>query len=439
MALINGNNSNNGNLNGTASNDQIFGFDGDDALSGNSGDDYLDGGNGDDQLGLVFGTSQGEAGNDIFIGGAGDDRLGAGPGNDTAYGGEGNDRIFADFARVRSTGGGDDYVVGGPGSDAMAGGDGFDIAYFDLPRRAYAIEVASFEFPNSNFSFGTNPVEQGVRITTGAGPAAEVDLLIEFEELRFVDGRIVVNPNDVAAQVYRVFEAGLDRAPDPIGFNFWGAQIAAGVPLNAFGNSVVQSPEFQARYGALDNAAFVQQLYQNVLGRPGEAAGVNGWVGALNASATRGDVLVGFANSQENVNNIANVLAAGLWDQDERAAQVVRLYDTAFNRLPDLGGFLSNKASLDAGLSLEQLARNYSQSAEFAVLYGGPNVAPQALVNALYLNILNRPADADGLAFWTQRIQSGAQTREQVIVAFSESLEHQILMLPSIEGGVVFT
>lgn len=96
-----------------------------------------------------------------------------------------------------------------------------------------------------------------------------------------------------------------------------------------------------------------------------------------------------------------------------------------------------NKAALDAGQGLEQLARNFSQGAEFAGIYGGPNAAPAALVNALYVNSLNR--QADGLAYWTQRIESGALTREQVVVAFSESLEHQLLVLPSIEGGIVFT
>lgn len=436
MALINGNDGGN-NLNGTASNDQIFGFGGNDNIQGNAGDDYVDGGVGNDLLGETFGFNRGETGNDTYVGGPGDDRIAAGPGNDGAFGGDGDDRIFGDSAEIRSPVVGDDVLSGGAGSDSIAGGGGFDIAYFELPRRAYTVQDASFPFPQSNSNGANTSIEQGIRVTAGATAAA--DSLIEIEELRFVDGRNVTNPGDTVAQVYRVFEAGLDRAPDAIGLNYWGAQIEAGVPLNAIGNSVVQSPEFQGRYGALDNTAFVQQLYQNVLGRPGEAAGVNGWVSALNASSTRGDVLVGFANSQENVNNIASVFTAGIWDQDEKAAQVSRLYDTAFNRLPDLDGFLSNKASLDAGLGLEQLARNYSQGAEFAVLYGGPNVAPAALVNALYLNTLNRPADADGLAFWTQRIQSGAQTREQVIVAFSESLEHQILMLPSIEGGIVFT
>lgn len=52
------------------------------------------------------------------------------------------------------------------------------------------------------------------------------------------------------------------------------------------------------------------------------------------------------------------------------------------------------------------------------------------------MNTLDRQADVEGLAFWTQQIQGGAATREQVIAAFFESLEHQILTLPSIEGGV---
>ena len=354
------------------------------------------------------------------------------------YGNEGNDLIFADDNEIGSTLAGDDFIAGGAGSDSIAGGAGFDVAYFDLPRRAYTILSTSFGFPGE-FPLGLLGMNvAGITVTTGSGAAAETDRLIEIEELRFVDGRFVTNPNDVVAQVYRVYEAGLDRAADLIGLNSWSQQISAGLPLNAFANAVVQSPEFQVRYGALDNVAFVQQLYQNVLGRGGDPGGVNFWVGSLNAGSTRGDVLLGFANGPENTANTAGVTTAGIWDQDEQAAQVARLYDTAFNRPPDLGGFLANKAALDGGATLDQLVRSFEQSPEFAALYGGPGVAPQTLVNALYVNALNRPADAAGLDFWTQQIQSGAATREQVIIAFSESLEHQISMLPSIEGGIVF-
>ncbi len=110
---------------------------------------------------------------------------------------------------------------------------------------------------------------------------------------------------------------------------------------------------------------------------------MEGWVSALNAGSTRGDVLAGFANSAENAGNNAAAIAAGIWDQDERAAQVARLYDAAFNRLPDLDGFLSNKAALDKGMTLDLLVSAFERSPEFASLYGGPDVAPQTLVSAL--------------------------------------------------------
>jgi len=421
-------------------NDSLNGGAGDDGMFGQGGNDLLDGGEGNDQVGSAVPHEAGDPGNDVYVGGAGNDRMSAGPGDDSLFGGDGNDRMFGDLAVVRSEVAGADFIAGGAGSDSIAGGGGFDVAYFDLPRRAYFITGGdtTFDFPQSNSVNASRGAERGVVVASDAGEAATADFLIEIEELRFVDGRIVTNPGDAVAQVHRVFEAGLDRAPDPIGLNHWAQQVQAGLPLNAVANGVAQSPEFQARYGALDGPAFVQRLYENVLGRAGEPAGVESWVSALNNGATRGDVLVGFANSPENVANSAATVAAGIWDQDERAAQVARLYDAAFNRLPDLDGFLFNKAALDGGLALNDLALAFGRSPEFASLYGGPGVAPRTLVEALYANTLDRPADADGLAFWTQRIESGAATRAQVLVAFSESLEHQILALPSVEGGVAF-
>lgn len=423
---------------GQSGNDSVDGGDGNDGMFGQGGNDFLDGGAGNDQLGSAVPFESGDPGNDTYAGGPGDERMSAGPGDDTLYGGDGSDRIFGDLAVIRSEVAGNDFIAGGAGSDSIAGGGGFDVAYFDLPHRAYVISSATFDFPQSNSVSAGRASEQGVVVASDVGAPVVADFLVEVEELRFIDGRRVTNPNDAVAQVYRVFEAGLDRAPDPIGLNFWAERVSAGTPLNAFADAVAQSAEFQARYGALDNTAFVQRLYQNVLGRTGEPGGVEAWVSALNAGSPRGDVLMGFANSAENAANNAAVVAAGIWDQDERAAQVARLYDAAFNRFPDLQGFLSNKAALDQGLPLDALVSAFQRSPEFASLYGSADAAPRTLVNALYVNTLGRQADPDGLAFWTQQIESGAATREQVIAAFSESLEHQIFMLPFIEGGVVF-
>ena len=69
----------------------------------------------------------------------------------------------------------------------------------------------------------------------------------------------------------------------------------------------MSGPEFQATYSTLDNTQFVTQLYQNVLARAPDPAGLAGWVGALDAGLlTRGGVLLGFSDSAEFIGLSAN-------------------------------------------------------------------------------------------------------------------------------------
>jgi hypothetical protein len=422
MALINGDNSRNV-LTGTSENDVLFGFGGDDELTGGDGDDMIDGGPGNDLLGIMQIYGPVELGNDLYIGGPGNDRIGAGIGADTIYGGSGDDVILADSSLIRGLDGSDDWISGGPGSDTIDGGPRVDTAAFELPRHAYGVQIA----------------QPGTTVTLGSGASQDTDLLSNIEILQFVDGRIVTTTDDPLYRVFPVFEVGLGRHPDIIGLNLWEAQLSSGLLPETFASAVVASPEFLARFGVLDNQAFVQQLYQNTQDRQGDVAQVAAWTAELDAGASRGEVVLRFAIFEPIKTYVTGFFEVGVWDQDEHAAQTARLYDTVFNRLPDLNGFLANKAALDAGSSLEQLAHNYMESAEFTARYGGPDVAPEALVNALYSNGLGRPAEPDGFAYWTGELRSGALNREQVIIGISESLEHQILALPAIEGGIAFT
>ena len=54
-----------------------------------------------------------------------------------------------------------------------------------------------------------------------------------------------------------------------------------------------------ATYGALSNRAFVELVYNNVLGRQGDGGGVAHWEGQLNGGRDRGSVMVGFSESAE--------------------------------------------------------------------------------------------------------------------------------------------
>lgn len=149
---------------------------------------------------------------------------------------------------------------------------------------------------------------------------------------------------------------------------------------------------------------------------------------------TRGQALVAFSEGTENKLGTAPVVQAGIWDLDENAPQVARLYDTVFGRAPDAGGLRTWENALDArALSLDQVASQFMQSPEFLGRYG--SLSNGAFVDALYANTLHRTPDASGAALWTGALDSGAVSRSGAVVGFSESQEHQNATAANIFGS----
>ena len=106
---------------------------------------------------------------------------------------------------------------------------------------------------------------------------------------------------DVVGPIARLYQAGLGRVPDSGGLNYWVGVYRSGVSLEQIATGFLQSAEFVGKFGAsLSDAEFVDLLYQFVLGRPGEASGVAFWAEQLGLGASRGLVLTGFSESQEN-------------------------------------------------------------------------------------------------------------------------------------------
>lgn len=117
------------------------------------------------------------------------------------------------------------------------------------------------------------------------------------------------------------------------------------------------------------------------------------------------------------------------------AAQVYRLYDAAFERRSDETGlgFWVNAAELS---SLDAIAQSFMQSAEFRAMYPAIS-SDRDNIRKFYENVLDRPADAAGLDYWVQARESGA-TMSAVLVAISESPEHQILLAGQTTHGVTY-
>lgn len=125
------------------------------------------------------------------------------------------------------------------------------------------------------------------------------------------------------------------------------------------------------------------------------------------------------------------------FDVDANAGQVYRLYKAAFARTPDLGGLGGWITSMDSGLTLEQVANSFIASAEFQSLYGASSSNGQ-FITALYLNVMGRAPDAGGYSHWVTQLTSGVQTRAQVLVAFSESIENKSATAALSANGILY-
>ena len=126
-------------------------------------------------------------------------------------------------------------------------------------------------------------------------------------------------------------------------------------------------------------------------------------------------------------------------DIDGAAGEVFRLYQAIFDRAPDLGGMGYWLHRRDTGTELMQIAKEFMSitapdgTIEFETLYG-KNLSNEQFIVELYDNVLNRAPDASGQAYWLQQIQ--LHSREQILMAFSESPENKVNVVELIAQGI---
>jgi hypothetical protein len=103
-----------------------------------------------------------------------------------------------------------------------------------------------------------------------------------------------------ATYINEVYEVALDRSADPGGLAGWEGAISNGMSRTTFDQLVAGSSEFQSSITQPANAAFVGTLYEQALGRPADAQGLQGWTSALvTGNLNNAGVAVGIAESPE--------------------------------------------------------------------------------------------------------------------------------------------
>jgi hypothetical protein len=202
-----------------------------------------------------------------------------------------------------------------------------------------------------------------------AGGTAPADLLASL--VSSAPSRGVVFP------VVRLYEAYFGRGPDTGGLAFWVGLIRSGTPTANVSDAFAGSPEFLARYGALNNAEFVDRVYRNVLERAPDAAGAAFWTGVLDAGqANRGQVMLGFSDSKEYVRTLRSVV------------RVAAAYYGMLRRVPTGAEYDSGVALLDGGSPLRSLLGQLLSSPAYADRIHG-------ICNASYLDFCLPPPPPD--------------------------------------------
>jgi len=165
---------------------------------------------------------------------------------------------------------------------------------------------------------------------------------------------------------------------------------------------------------------FVTQQYRDFLAREADPGGLEFWSNRLRAGINAGE-LVEFMVSQPEFG--------------ESVAPVVRLYNAHFRRSPDFAGLQFWAGQFRLGVPLAGISGEFARSPEFVATYG--SLTNDAFVDLVYRNVFDRNADAGGKAFWLQKLAAGL-SRGAMMAEFSESPEYVAQTSGSVRATMLY-
>lgn len=125
------------------------------------------------------------------------------------------------------------------------------------------------------------------------------------------------------------------------------------------------------------------------------------------------------------------------FDLEGNAGKAYRLYQAAFNRTPDAAGLGYWIQAMDKGMTIQEVAASFMESAEFKVMYGAsPNHT--TLVTRFYANVLHRTPDQAGYDYWLGQLNSKLSTPATALASFSESQENKTQTAEAIKNGIAY-
>ncbi len=325
---------------------------------------------------------------------------------ENAIGGSGADMITGNAADNHLYGGaGNDTLSGAGGNDTLTGGAGTNTALFTGFSHDYALASANGS------------------VTVAGGPQGGLDTLVSIQDVQFADGELTFDTASTAAQIFRLYDSFLGRAPDAAGFVSYLRLSEAGETFQQLADNAAASPEFANATAGLTDTQYITYVYEHSLHREPDAAGLQTYLTDLeDGTYTRTSMIVQAAESPEHVALTAGAVAAGLWVPDEKVEGLEVLYDAAVQRQPDATGLAGYGALLNGGSTLRQIANQMAGSAEFLAHHGAQSDGDY--IDSLYVAEVGRHADPTGMAAYLDQLAHG-YTRGDILWETAVSQEHQ--------------
>jgi hypothetical protein len=183
------------------------------------------------------------------------------------------------------------------------------------------------------------------------------------------------------------YQRYLKRDPDAAGLASWVSELQSGLTDERLEASFIGSPEYILNHGGTGEA-WVTGLYQDLLGRNPDQAGLNAWLNALHGGQSPADIAYGFAASAER-----------------EGQRITADYQKYLGRAPESNVVPAWVDQFLHGASNEDVVAGFVGSAEYFQKHGAN---AQDLLFAAYRETLGRAPDPASLDSWLEVLGQGA-------------------------------